>query len=181
MQDEFTRISKMLTSALRHKPEKIGITIEALGGWTDVDELLKAMRAHGCAIDMPMLETIVANDNKQRYSFSADKRKIRANQGHSIDVVMDYLEPEPPALLYHGTGEKSVDAILREGIKRMSRQYVHLSRDIQTAVKVGQRHGKPVVLTVSSAQMFSDGYRFFLSENGVWLTELVPTKYISVE
>lgn len=180
MQDNLTRLSKVLAKALRHKPEFIGITIERLGAWTDVDRLITAMCEHGFSIDMPTLEQIVATDGKQRYSFTPDKRKIRANQGHSIDVVIDFREPEPPAVLYHGTAAKNTDSIMREGIKHMNRRYVHLSWDIPTAVKVGIRHGKPAVLAVDAAAMYADGYRFFLSDNSVWLTEYVPPKYISM-
>lgn len=179
MQNDLTRLSKILAKALRHEPQFIGITIERMGAWTDVDKLIAAMCAHGFTIDMPTLEQIAATDSKQRYSFTPDKRKIRANQGHSIDVVIDFSEPEPPAVLYHGTSVKSIESIMREGIKHMSRQYVHLSWDIPTAVKVGIRHGKPAVLAVDAAAMRKDRYRFFLSDNGVWLTEYVPTKYIS--
>ena len=128
---------------------------------------------------MELLEEIVRTDSKQRYSFNADKTKIRANQGHSVRVDVELRECEPPEILYHGTGERVVNSILCEGLKPMNRLYVHLSKDEETAVKVGSRHGKPRVFIVKSGEMFRDGYKFCLSENGVWLTENVPPEYLS--
>ena len=129
---------------------------------------------------MEQLEEIVRTDDKQRYSFNDDKTKIRANQGHSIPVDVEFVACEPPELLYHGTGEKYYDSIMESGLLPKSRLYVHLSKDIETAKTVGVRHGTPVVFTVMSGQMFKDGYLFYCSRNGVWLTKHVPPKYLEV-
>ena len=129
---------------------------------------------------METLEDIVATDNKQRYSFNEDKSLIRANQGHSIPVDVELKENEPPEFLYHGTATRFLNSILNDGLKPMSRLYVHLSKDIETAWKVGKRHGDPVILKINSRDMYKDGYKFYLSENGVWLTEKVDAKYFEV-
>jgi putative RNA 2'-phosphotransferase len=127
---------------------------------------------------MDILEEIVRTDEKQRYSFNEDKTLIRANQGHSIPVDVELDEAEPPRELYHGTGEKYVASIDVQGLIRKSRLYVHLSKDSDTAMKVGKRHGKPVVYIVKSGEMYKDGYKFYLSKNGIWLTKEVPAKYL---
>lgn len=171
--------SKFISLILRHKPEAIGIKLDE-HGWADVDELISGVSATRL-FDMAMLEEIVATDEKRRYSFSEDKRLIRANQGHSVPVDVELRRVAPPEYLYHGTCERFVPSIEEQGLRRMSRLYVHLSSDTDTAMKVGARHGKPVVLRVSAGEMERDGYAFFLSENGVWLTESVPPKYISNE
>lgn len=163
---------------LRHKPEIIGITLDA-HGWADVHELIAGINATGkYRLDMSMLEEIVRTDNKHRYSFNEDKTKIRANQGHSIQVNVKLKEAQPPEILYHGTGEKYVEAILQEGLISKSRLYVHLSKDMETAVNVGSRHGKPHIFKVRTGEMFRQGYKFWISENGVWLTKAVPTEYL---
>jgi putative RNA 2'-phosphotransferase len=128
--------------------------------------------------NMDILEEIVRTDEKQRYSFNEDKTLVRANQGHSIPVDVELDEAEPPRELYHGTGEKYVASIDVQGLIRKSRLYVHLSKDSDTAMKVGKRHGKPVVYIVKSGEMYKDGYKFYLSKNGVWLTKEVPAKYL---
>lgn len=127
---------------------------------------------------MDILEEIVRTDEKERYSFNEDKTLIRANQGHSIPVDVELEKVEPPEELWHGTGEKYVSSIDEIGLIRKSRLYVHLSKDKETAVKVGSRHGKPVIYTVKAREMYQDGYEFFLSKNGVWLTKEVPVKYL---
>jgi len=169
---ELTRISKRIALILRHKPESAGLTLDA-HGWCDVKSLCKAL-----SISMSTLEEIVANDEKTRYSFNDSKTKIRANQGHSINVDVELKKADPPAILYHGTGEKFVDSIEKQGLFPKSRLYVHLSKDIGTATKVGSRHGKPVVYEVDTAKMQEDGIEFFISENGVWLTKSVPREYL---
>ena len=169
--------SKFLSLILRHKPETIGITLDE-HGWANVDELLEGMRKTH-VIDMAMLEEIVATDNKQRYSFNEDKTLIRANQGHSIPVDVELEKKEPPEYLWHGTGEKYVASIKAQGLLPKSRLYVHLSRDYDTAVKVGKRHGKPVIFKVQSQKMQEAGYDFYCSVNGVWLTKEVPVEYLS--
>ena len=172
-----TSLSKYIALILRHKPEAVGITLDE-NGWASVSELLSGINASGKEIDMQTLEEIVAEDEKQRYSFNADKTKIRANQGHSVNVDVELKKAEPPEILFHGTGEKFVSSIKSEGLKPKSRLYVHLSKDRETAVKVGSRHGKPVVFEVNSSEMSRNGYEFFLSENGVWLTKIVPAEYL---
>lgn len=168
--------SKFISLILRHKPDVIGITLDE-HGWANVDELIAGVsKTH--PLNMSMLEQIVAEDEKQRYSFNEDKTLIRANQGHSIPVDVELEEKEPPEILFHGTGEKYVDSISREGLIPKSRLYVHLSADEETAVKVGQRHGKPVVFKVKSGEMHRNGFKFYCSVNGVWLTKSVPVEYL---
>lgn len=172
-----TDTSKFLSLILRHKPETIEIKLDE-HGWADVSELISGI-SKTRPFDMKMLEEIVRTDNKQRYSFNEDKTLIRANQGHSIPVDVELEKKTPPEFLYHGTGEKFVSSIDKEGLLSKSRLYVHLSKDIDTAVKVGSRHGKPVVYRVAAGKMADDGYEFFLSVNGVWLTKAVPAEYLS--
>ena len=172
-----TDSSKFLSLILRHKPETIGIKLDE-HGWADVSELISGI-SKTRPFDMKMLEEIVRTDSKQRYSFNEDKTLIRANQGHSIPVDVELEKKTPPEFLYHGTGEKFVSSIDKEGLRSKSRLYVHLSKDTETAVKVGSRHGKPVVYRVEAGKMADDGYEFFLSVNGVWLTKAVPAEYLS--
>lgn len=168
--------SKFISLILRHKPGTIGITLDE-HGWASVDELIAGVsKTH--PLDMAGLERIVAEDEKQRYSFNEDKTLIRANQGHSIPVDVELEKVEPPEILYHGTGEKFVASIDEQGLIPKSRLYVHLSGDEDTARKVGQRHGKPVIYTVKSGEMYRDGIAFYRSVNGVWLTKAVPVKYL---
>ncbi len=168
--------SKYISLILRHQPEVIGITLDE-HGWADVNQLIEGVnKTH--PLTRELLEEIVRTDEKQRYSFNEDHTKIRANQGHSIPVDVELKEAEPPEELYHGTGEKYTGSIEKQGLIPKSRLYVHLSKDTETAVKVGQRHGKPVVYTVMAGEMYRDGYRFFLSANGVWLTKEVPVRYL---
>ena len=169
-------ISKYMSLILRHKPDAIGISLDE-HGWANVDELIEGI-AKTQKFDMDILEEIVRTDEKQRYSFNEDKTKIRANQGHSVQVDVELEETEPPEELWHGTGEKFVSAIDEQGLIPKSRLYVHLSKDEETAKKVGSRHGRPVLYIVSSGQMYRDGYKFYLSKNGVWLTKEVPVKYL---
>ena len=168
--------SKFISLILRHKPEAIGITLDE-HGWADVEELVAGV-SRTRPFSMEMLEEIVRTDSKQRYSFSEDKRFIRANQGHSVKIDAEIPEAEPPELLYHGTAERVLPSIMEQGLLPMARLYVHLSKDEQTAVKVGSRHGKPVVLEVNAGQMRRDGHTFWLSVNGVWLAKSVPPEYL---
>ncbi len=168
--------SKYMSLILRHKPETIGISLDE-HGWANVDELIAGI-AKTYEFNMDILEEIVRTDNKQRYSFNEDKTLIRANQGHSLPVDVELKEAHPPEELWHGTGEKYVASIDAQGLIPKSRLYVHLSKDKETAVKVGQRHGKPVLYLVKSGEMYRDGYRFYLSVNGVWLTKEVPVGYL---
>lgn len=168
--------SKYISLILRHKPEVIGITLDD-HGWADTRALIEGVN-RTYPLTMELLEEIVRTDEKQRYSFNADKSRIRANQGHSIPVDADLAETEPPETLYHGTGEKSVASIEREGLRPMSRLYVHLSPDTETARSVGSRHGKPVIYIVLAGEMHRSGYRFYRSANGVWLTKEVPVRFL---
>ena len=175
------RLSKFISMILRHKPEVIGITLDE-HGWADVDELIKGINETGEEVEFnkTTLEKIVKTDKKQRYSVSHDKTLIRANQGHSIPVDVELEKKEPPKILYHGTGVKSVKAIQEQGLLPMERLYVHLSTDVETATNVGKRHGTPVIFKVNTEQMQKDGYDFFQSVNGVWLTKEVPAKYLEL-
>lgn len=168
--------SKFISLILRHRPEVIGITLDE-HGWAEVDALIGGIKKTR-PFDMEMLEEIVRTDNKQRYSFNEDKTLIRANQGHSIPVDVELEAAVPPEFLWHGTGEKYVESIDRMGLIPKSRLYVHLSGDHETAVKVGSRHGRPAVYRVRSGQMAADGYVFYRSVNGVWLTKRVPGEYL---
>lgn len=168
-----TTKSKFLSLVLRHKPEEIGLSLNS-EGWADVAELVEKSD-----LSLGDLREIVATDNKQRYSFNADETKIRANQGHSISVDLGLKPQVPPDILYHGTSDRFLVSIGQKGLTKQSRQHVHLSKDETTAKTVGTRHGgKLSVLTIDSKQMQADGLQFFLSENEVWLTDNVPTKYI---
>ncbi|SFW78255.1 RNA 2'-phosphotransferase [Chitinophaga sancti] len=169
--------SKFLSLILRHQPELIGLKLDT-NGWADVDTLL-ALAARRKRITKAELETIVAESDKQRFAFNEDRTKIRANQGHSIHVDLELPVTTPPEFLFHGTTGAFVSDILKTGIQKMSRQYVHLSVDKSTATKVGSRRGVPVILTIRSGDMYRDGIPFFVSANGVWLTDHVPAKYIS--
>lgn len=171
-------ISKFISLILRHRPEVVGISLDK-HGWADVEKLLTGMNKTGTSIDMQILEKIVAEDDKQRFSFNEDRTLIRANQGHSIPVDVELEKRIPPAILYHGTGEKYIASINEHGLIPKSRLYVHLSKDYETAVKVGSRHGKPVVYEVETGKMAADGYDFFLSVNGVWLVKSVPAEFLS--
>ncbi len=168
--------SKFLSLLLRHKPQLVGLELDE-HGWADVNELIRRVSRRR-PLDRTTLEQIVATDDKQRYSFSADGKLIRANQGHSIPVDVELSELEPPPILYHGTGERFAASIKIHGLLKKSRLYVHLSSDVDTATKVGRRHGTPKIFRVNSGKMFADGFKFFRSVNGVWLTEHVPVKYL---
>ncbi|NOS93247.1 MAG: RNA 2'-phosphotransferase [Cyclobacteriaceae bacterium] len=176
---ELTHISKFLSLVLRHQPETIGIHLDPQG-WVAVSELLEKSAQHGMAIDRPTLNTIVQTNSKKRFAFNEAGDMIRASQGHSVVVELGYSSKQPPDILFHGTGENSVASILATGLEKRERQHVHLSSDVETAVKVGQRHGKPMVLKIRAAQMYHDQFSFYLSDNGVWLTDHVPVKYIEL-
>lgn len=174
---KLTDISKFISLILRHKPETIGITLDE-HGWANVDELISGIN-NKTQFTKEMLEKIVAEDNKQRYSFNEDRTLIRANQGHSIPVDVELEEVIPPEELFHGTGRKYVASINKSGLISKSRLYVHLSTDVPTTINVGKRHGEPVVYRVDTQKMIKDGYKFYLSKNGVYLTKKVPVKYLS--
>ena len=170
-------ISRYMSLILRHKPEVIGISLDK-HGWAVVDDLINGIAKNNEGFNMAILKEIVETDNKQRYSFNDDKTLIRANQGHSNPVDVELEEKEPPKFLYHGTGEKYVSSILEQGLIPKSRLYVHLSKDIETAQNVGRRHGKEVVYKIEAHEMYQDGYKFYLSVNGVWLAKGVPLQYM---
>lgn len=173
---DYEKISRYLSLILRHKPEVIGICLDEYG-WADVDALIDGI-AKNNIFNREILEEIVRTDEKQRYSFSEDGTKIRANQGHSVSVNLELQPAQPPELLWHGTAEKYVSSIEKTGLKPGSRMYVHLSSDFQTAQTVGSRHGKPVVYQVKSGEMYRSGFRFYRSVNGIWMTILVPVEYL---
>ncbi len=164
--------SKFLSLILRHKPETVGLKLDD-NGWVSVADLLNATNTH-----LDRLEEIVRDDNKRRFSFSPCGTKIRANQGHSIDITLDLVPQVPPETLYHGTAIKNLESIRKSGIIKGSRNHVHLSQDIQTAIMVGKRHGTPLVLSIAALDMHSAGYIFWLSDNNVWLTDYVPVEFI---
>jgi putative RNA 2'-phosphotransferase len=177
MNTTLMRYSKFMSLVLRHRPKLIGLNLDE-GGWARVDALLAGMNAKGMPVDLAVLEQVVAENDKQRFTFNADRTKIRANQGHSIAVALDLPPRTPPDCLYHGTASKNISSIRGQGLKKGKRQAVHLSADTETAVQVGGRHGEPVVLVIDAARMAADGFVFTCSENGVWLVEHVPPGYI---
>jgi putative RNA 2'-phosphotransferase len=172
------RVSKFLSLVLRHDPGRIGIRLDD-AGWTGVSELLAACAAHGVSITRAELTALVAASDKQRFALSADGQRIRANQGHSVDVDLQLVAVAPPATLYHGTVASAISSIRKGGLVRGERHHVHLSADVETASRVGARRGKPVILTVRAADMAAAGHVFYRSANGVWLVEHVPAEFIA--
>lgn len=171
------RLSKFLSLVLRHQPETINITLDE-NGWTDTQTLIEKISQTEFSFDFNTLKHIVDTNSKKRFAFNATWDKIRANQGHSVEVELGYIYKNPPRVLFHGTGQKSVTSILKTGLQKRKRHHVHLSADIETAIKVGQRHGKSFVFEVLAEEMFSNNYEFYLSANGVWLTDNVPVQYL---
>jgi len=171
------RISKFLSLVLRHRPGTIGVTLDD-GGWVDVSKLIAGSSRAGRAITRRQIDEVVATNDKKRFEFSDDGLRIRASQGHSVNVDLGYQPAEPPEVLYHGTAERNVRSIRGRGLVKGRRHHVHLSPDKATAVNVGRRYGKPVVLQVRAAAMAADGMPFFLSTNGIWLTDSVPPEYL---
>ncbi|RFZ85750.1 RNA 2'-phosphotransferase [Mucilaginibacter terrenus] len=176
---ETTAISKFLSLVLRHNPKLIVIQLDA-AGWVRVDELLEKMAAHGKPLTRAVLDHVVATNTKKRFAFDEHGEKVRASQGHSVEVELGLQPQTPPATLYHGTGSQSVESILATGLEKRNRQRVHLSADTETATKVGQRHGKPVIFEVAALDMYAQGHKFYLSENGVWLTDVVPPVFLKL-
>jgi putative RNA 2'-phosphotransferase len=179
MSIEHTKVSKFLSYVLRHKPDAIGLTLDEQG-WADIAALIENTNAtdQGFTLTRSLLQTVLDSNDKKRFTISDDGKKIRAAQGHSVGIDLQLKPVEPPEFLYHGTATRFLPSILQEGLKPQQRQYVHLSQDIQTATKVGQRYGKPVVLTIKARLMFEEGSKFYLAENGVWLTNEVPSTFI---
>jgi len=176
---QLTTASKFLSLVLRHKPSTIGLELDA-AGWAKVDELLAKAASAGHVLSRALLEELVASSDKKRFAFSEDGLRIRANQGHSVDVELGLPPVAPPARLYHGTASRFLDAILAEGLSKRQRHHVHLSESSETATAVGGRYGQPVLLVVDSGRMSAEGYLFFRSDNNVWLTDHVPPVYLSV-
>ncbi len=172
------RVSRTLSLMLRHHPERFGVEVDS-GGWADVNEVIDGLERHGLDVDRAFLEEVVETNDKQRFAFTPDGRRIRANQGHSLDVDLGLDPVTPPATLFHGTVVKFLDSIRTGGLNRGSRRHVHLSGDVETATTVGGRRGRPIVLTIAAALMAADGHAFYLSANGVWLTERVPVEYLT--
>jgi putative RNA 2'-phosphotransferase len=169
------KVSKYLSKHLRHQPGRIGLTLDA-GGWVEIDELIHACAAHGFRFTREELDHVVAVNDKK--CFAIEGTRIRASQGHSIDVDLGLPPTAPPPYLYHGTVARSLAAIRAEGLRPMNRHDVHLSPDRETATRVGARRGRPVVLSVDAAAMHRDGHVFHVSANGVWLTAAVPPRYL---
>ncbi len=178
MDRRLVTVSKYLAKHLRHAPEALGLTLQP-GGWVSVDELLAASERAGFAITYDELLECVETNDKKRFSFDATGDLIRANQGHSVAVDLQLEEKTPPEVLYHGTVERSLAAILAEGLKKGKRHHVHLSRDVDTARKVGARRGKAIILRVDAGRMHAAGFQFFVSANGVWLTDAVPPSFLT--
>lgn len=176
-----TEVSKFLSYVLRHAPESIGLNLSK-SGWVSVETLIEKSNANAKKLAVPLtreiLNVVVAEDKKTRYSFSENGLEIRANQGHSVEVELGLKNVVPPVILFHGTVEESIASIVKGGLKPMSRHAVHLSKDVETAKVVGSRRGKAIILEINSKAMFADGYKFQCSENGVWLTAEVPSRYI---
>ena len=174
---DLIRTSKFLSLILRHKPEAVALQLDS-AGWVPVEELLRAVNAQGMRLTRDQLEQVVATNSKKRFAFSEDGARIRASQGHSVEVDLQYAPQVPPELLYHGTATRFLDSIRQQGLRRMERHHVHLSAETAVTVQVGARHGKPVLLTIRAGEMHRAGHVFFLSTNGVWLVEQVPPGFI---
>jgi putative RNA 2'-phosphotransferase len=172
-------VSKFLSRHLRHAPEELGLTLEP-GGWVAIDGVLAGAATAGFRVTREELEEVVRTCDKQRFAIDETGTKIRANQGHSVEVDLRLEPTEPPAELFHGTADRNVAAILRDGLRKMARHHVHLSPDPDTATRVGQRHGRPVILVVDTAAMRAAGHLFYRSANGVWLVDEVPARYLRV-
>ncbi|MDF7821003.1 RNA 2'-phosphotransferase [Runella sp. MFBS21] len=179
MKDEF-KTSKFLSLILRHRPDLVDLEMDK-NGWVSVEELLAKTATKGHPLTFEELKHLVLTNNKQRFAFSQDFQKIRANQGHSIEVDLAYDKQLPPSFLYHGTAEKNLSSILKQGIQKRNRHHVHLSVDKATAYKVGIRHGKPSILKINTKLMSEAGIAFYLSSNGVWLTDFVAPAFIEIE
>lgn len=175
-QKQLDKVSKFLSFVLRHKPEAINLELDTQG-WAGISDLIEKASSE-IPLTAELIKQFVVTNDKQRFSLSEDGQRIRANQGHSIKVDLDLTPKTPPTNLYHGTATRFLPSILEKGLQPGQRHHVHLSIDIETATSVGQRYGKPVILQVASGEMYQQGYVFFLSKNGVWLTECVPPELL---
>jgi len=174
---ETIRASKFLSLVLRHEPGRVGLTLGE-AGWVGVEELLQAVNRHGVALTLDDLRHVVATSDKKRFAFSEDRLRIRASQGHSVAVDLQYPPQTPPDVLYHGTAVRFLDSIRRQGLLKMERHEVHLSAETKVTVQVGSRHGKPALLTIRAGEMHKAGFIFRCSTNGVWLVDHVPPQFI---
>lgn len=177
---QLNKTSKFLSFVLRHKPDAINLVLDD-NGWANIEELISKANDSGeiSGLNRELLQEVVDTSDKKRFIISEDGQSIRANQGHSIKVDLQLKEVTPPEFLFHGTATRFLDSIKQEGLKPQQRQHVHLSTDIETATAVGQRYGKPVILKIKALLMHEQGFKFYLSENGVWLTEYIPTNYLT--
>lgn len=180
MRDQLEPTSKFLSYVLRHQPDAIGLQLDK-EGWANLSELINLANTDGRNLTLELVKEVVATNDKKRFVFSEDGKKIRASQGHSVAIELGLEPVTPPDFLYHGTATRFLDSILEKGLIPGSRRHVHLSAEQTTAVEVGRRHGKPAVLTIRSSEMHSSGHDFFLSENGVWLTLSVPVEFLIFE
>ena len=179
MTSQIVKVSKFLSLVLRHRPESIGLELDK-NGWADIETLIEKSGNIGREMTRQLIDEVVENNDKKRFSISDDGLKIRANQGHSISVDVEMVKSVPPDDLYHGTVESFYDSIQKQGLKKQNRLYVHLSSDVETAIKVGGRRGKPIVLKIDAGKMHQDSFEFYLSANGVWQVDHVPPEFISV-
>ncbi|NEQ46068.1 MAG: RNA 2'-phosphotransferase [Leptolyngbya sp. SIOISBB] len=177
MDKHSAKLSKFLSLILRHKPQVIGLQLDA-NGWADVEQLIDLVNQHGIAISYELLDALVQKNDKQRFTFNADHTKVRANQGHSLSVDLDLVAEQPPRILFHGTATRFLSSIREKGLLPGSRQHVHLAAEELDAIRVGQRHGHPVVLVIQANTMCQAGYQFYCAKNGVWLAERIPPQYI---
>jgi putative RNA 2'-phosphotransferase len=179
-EEQKKKIGRKLSLVLRHNPQTIGIQLDNQG-WTDVTLLLEKFGKKFGRLNLAQLQEIVEINPKKRYAFSEDGKRIRASQGHSVEVELGYELQSPPEFLYHGTATKNLDSIKKDGLQKRNRHHVHLSPDEETALNVGRRHGKPIILPIKSGEMHKAGTSFFRSENGVWLTDSIPSEFIDFE
>jgi len=178
---QLNETSKFLSYILRHEPQAIGLQLDT-EGWADINALITGAAQEGRILDQALIQAVVNSSDKKRFTLSDDGLRIRAAQGHSApEVNLQHIEKEPPESLYHGTATRFLESILQQGLIAGSRHHVHLSQETQTAMAVGQRYGKPVVLEIKSLQMHQQGFKFFQAENSVWLTEAVPIDFISIK
>ncbi len=175
---DLVRTSKFLSYVLRHRPDEIGLTLDE-NGWASIAELIERAKSASVTLTEDLISEVVRENDKKRFAISEDGTRIRASQGHSVEIDLALEPKQPPEILFHGTATRFVDAIRKEGLRAMSRQHVHLSADEATATKVGQRHGKPVVLQIRAVEMWQAGQKFYISANGVWLTEKVEAGWIN--
>lgn len=177
MDPKIKSVSKSMSYVLRHRPDAFGITLDP-NGWVEVDTLLKAFKDNGKRFSSEMIDRAVAENDKQRFEFNADRTRIRARQGHSVEIDLGYEPAVPPDVLFHGTATRNLDSIREQGLSKMNRHHVHLSTNRETMLAVAQRHGKPAILDIDARRMHADGFAFFVTANQVWLVDSVPAEYL---